>query len=138
MNFALPHRRIVKQAYASCVSELANHCMEKEMVTPELVENCPVHVETIPDYMLPVRSNAAYSMPPGHPPKGGIFFIIESAHQKNVPLDYRLLTAHETYPGHHLLDTSRWGVKGKMPTPSASPMSTGQLPGWLAAVWSLT
>ena len=31
-----------------------------------------------------------------------------SAGRASIPADYRLLTAHETYPGHHLLDTSRW------------------------------
>jgi uncharacterized protein (DUF885 family) len=66
-------------------------------------------VETIPDYMTPVRSSAAYSMPPGHPPKGGTFFIQRAKPGDQTPPDYRLLTAHETYPGHHLLDSCRWG-----------------------------
>jgi len=111
LNFTLPPRRSVEQAYQVCVSELANHCMEKKIVAPEVVKNCPVQVKTVPDYMLPVRSNAAYSMPPGYPPKGGTFFIIDSGNNTTVASDYKLLTAHETYPGHHLLDTTRWGLK---------------------------
>ena len=62
-----------------------------------------------PDYMRPVRSNAAYSMPPGHPPRGGTFFILDVGVTAPIPADYQLLAAHETFPGHHLLDTRRWG-----------------------------
>jgi len=58
--------------------------------------------------MRPVRSNAAFSMPPGHPPGGGTFFILDTGPGAAIPPDHRLLTAHETYPGHHLLDTCRW------------------------------
>jgi uncharacterized protein (DUF885 family) len=65
-------------------------------------------VKRIPDYMRPVRSNAAYSMPPVHPPRGGTFFILETGRRAPIPADYQLLAAHETFPGHHLLDTCRW------------------------------
>jgi uncharacterized protein (DUF885 family) len=58
--------------------------------------------------MRPVRSNAAYSMPPGSPPCGGTFFVLGAEEQASISADYRLLTTHETYPGHHLLDTCRW------------------------------
>ena len=59
--------------------------------------------------MRPVRSHAAYSMPPEHPPRGGIFYILDTGAGTRMPADYRLLAAHETFPGHHLLDTCRWG-----------------------------
>jgi len=72
---------------------------------------CPINVERIPDYMLPVRSNAAFSMLPGHPPRGGTLFIMASDNNRPVPPDYRLLAAHETFPGHHLLDTCRWSLE---------------------------
>ncbi len=113
-SYALPHQRSVKQVYQSCVSELENHCIEKNIVDRKIVKKCPVHVVTVPVYMQPVRSNAAYSMPAGYPPEGGTFYIIEPVDQRTVPLDYRLLTAHETYPGHHLLDTSRWSLKNRI------------------------
>ncbi len=101
----------VKQLYHRIISNLTDHCLESGLVTPELVACCPVTVEGIPDYMLPVRSNAAFSMPPGHPPQGGTFFIMASDNTKSVPPDYRLLAAHETFPGHHLLDTCRWNLE---------------------------
>lgn len=108
LSYTLPHHGSVMQAYRACVSGLGSHCIDKGIVSPDAVKRCPVHVETVPEYMLPVRSNAAYTMPPGHPPRGGTFFIIESDNNKIMPSDYRFLTAHETYPGHHLLDSSRW------------------------------
>jgi uncharacterized protein (DUF885 family) len=48
-------------------------------------------------------------MPANYPPHGGTFFIMETAAGNTAPSDYRLLTAHETFPGHHLLDSRRWG-----------------------------
>jgi len=94
--------------YRSIIAELGEHCTARGLVSSELVRQCPVTVEAIPDYMRPVRSNAAFSMPPEHPPRGGTFYILDTGAGAFVPADYRLLTAHETFPGHHLLDTSRW------------------------------
>jgi len=97
-----------QQIYRDAISELARHCSSLGLITADEVGKCPVTVQGIPDYMRPVRSNAAYSMPPVHPPEGGTFFILETGQGAAIPADYRLLTAHETYPGHHLLDTGRW------------------------------
>jgi len=109
-NLPLPAmpRGGARELYARAIGELARHCRQVDLVTSELVAACPVHVEGIPAYMRPVRSNAAFSMPPGHPPGGGTFFILDTGPGAAIPPDHRLLTAHETYPGHHLLDTCRW------------------------------
>ncbi len=104
----------VKQLYHLTINALADHCLQNGLVTSELVASCPVGVEAIPDYMLPVRSSAAFSMPPGYPPKGGTFFIRQSRDARSVSTDYRILTAHETFPGHHLLDTCRWRLKRRL------------------------
>jgi hypothetical protein len=95
--------------YQQIVFDLSDHCLAGGMANSDLVEKCPVAVEGIPDYMLPVRSGAAYSMEPVSPPVGGTFFILPGSNPA-VPPDYRLLAAHETYPGHHLLDTRRWSL----------------------------
>ncbi len=96
------------EIYRNAISDLARHCSAQGLITTDLVRECPVEVNGIPDYMRPVRSNAAFSMPPVHPPRGGTFFILETGEGARIPADYRLLTAHETFPGHHLLDTYRW------------------------------
>ena len=95
-----------RELYQKTISELARHCSAQGLITMDFVQQCPVTVEGIPDYMRPVRSNAAYSMPPVHPPRGGTFFFLDTG--EKISMDYRLLAAHETFPGHHLLDTCRW------------------------------
>lgn len=99
------------QLYQSVISDLADHCLSTGLASPDLIRRCPVRVKPIPDYLLPVRSGAAFSMPPGYPPAGGTFYLAGSGQHFVVPPDYRLLCAHETYPGHHLLDTRRWGLE---------------------------
>jgi len=100
-----------REIYRNAISDLARHCSAQGLIATDLMRECPVTVEGIPDYMRPVRSNAAFSMPPVHPPRGGTFFILETGGGARIPADYRLLTAHETFPGHHLLDTYRWRQK---------------------------
>jgi len=76
-------------------------------------------VDPTPPYLLPVRTTASYAAPPFPEAcaAGGRFYIpvvspegteqehtarLASAHK-----EYRYLTAHETYPGHHVLDWAR-------------------------------
>lgn len=89
------------------IAQLRNHCLENGFVPEAAIVGCEVKIETIPEHMTPIRANAAYSMPPGHPPKGGVFYLQPLSRQA-VPRDMMMLAAHETYPGHHLLDTLRW------------------------------
>jgi uncharacterized protein (DUF885 family) len=95
--------------YRTIIDQLAWHCVEQGLVAPELVAATPIRVMPVPDHLRPVRSVAAYSMPPGHPPRGGTFFTAPGRTDR-LPGDWELLTAHETYPGHHLLDARRWGL----------------------------
>lgn len=98
----------LQDLYRQAIEDLSDHLLRHGMIAGELVQSCPVGVQPIPDYMRPVRGNAAYSMPPGNPPTGGTFFIERIGQAEPPPADYRLLAAHETFPGHHLLDTCRW------------------------------
>ncbi len=78
-----------------------------------------VRVEPTPAYLQPIRATASYSAPPFLDDRisAGCFFVqifegreasgtrhgqLEAVHR-----EYRYLTAHETCPGHHLLDWSR-------------------------------
>jgi uncharacterized protein (DUF885 family) len=97
--------------YRGIIEELGQHCAAAGLMPPAYLTACPVAVRPVPEYLAPVRSAAAYSMPPGHPPSGGTFYIMGDENPNDIPGDYRLLTAHETFPGHHLLDTSRWGLQ---------------------------
>ena len=82
-----------------------------------------VCVEPTPSYLAPVRATASYSAPafPEAVSQGGRFFVLgldpqlpkeKKAHfLESLHRDYRYLTAHETVPGHHLLDWSRLHLK---------------------------
>jgi hypothetical protein len=96
--------------YRRIIEELGAHCASADFMPPSYLSACPVRVTPVPEHLSPVRSAAAYSMPPGHPPSGGTFYTMGHKGRNDIPRDYRLLTAHETFPGHHLLDTSRWDL----------------------------
>ena len=97
-----------ERVYARTIAALADHCRKHGLVDDRLLRSCPVGLQPVPDHLRPVRSAAAYSMPPGHPPRGGIFFTGPPGPSAPLPTDWRPLCAHETFPGHHLLDTHRW------------------------------
>ena len=96
--------------YRQVIARLKNHCLDHGIIDEKETAGCDVEIQTIPEHMMPVRANAAYSMPPGRPPRGGVFFILPLSRQM-IPRDMMLLAAHETFPGHHLLDTHRWRLE---------------------------
>jgi uncharacterized protein (DUF885 family) len=101
------NRSDVQALYSAGIARLKNHCLEQGFFSDHQTTGSEVEIKAIAEHMMPVRANAAYSMPPGHPPSGGVFYILPVDRQP-VPRDMMLLAAHETYPGHHLLDTFRW------------------------------
>jgi len=74
----------------------------------------PVIVEEMPQHFTAIRSASSYSIYPKNPPVNGNFYVLTSSGY-GVPSEnldeYKMLTAHETYPGHHLLDSSRLILK---------------------------
>ncbi|MBW2638077.1 MAG: DUF885 family protein [Deltaproteobacteria bacterium] len=100
--------------YRDEVARLAAHCIKEKWVSKDFVASCPVRVAPTPPSLSAIRTASSYSIPPKHPPAGGVFYII-NAHVSNEAYrenyrEYRMLCAHETYPGHHLLDASRWSM----------------------------
>ena len=97
--------------YQNEVNRLVKHCLDEGLVLPSLASSCPVRVASTPSYLSAIRTASSYSMSPKHPPSGGTFHILHSEvsdeAQKGYLREYRMLAAHETYPGHHLLDASR-------------------------------
>lgn len=95
------------------VQQMAERCVEAGLVTAESVARVPLDVEAVPASLQAVRAAASYSACPGHPPQGGTFAVLrqEFCDQpgRQPPAELRVTVAHETYPGHHLLDTARWG-----------------------------
>lgn len=86
------------------------HLFDAEILDSDQEKLIPVNVEEMPQYFRAIRSASSYSIFPKYPPANGNFYIL-IASGYGIPSEnlgeYRMLTAHETYPGHHLLDSSR-------------------------------
>ncbi len=97
--------------YQSEVNRLVKHCLEQGLVSPDLASSCPVRVASMPSFLSAIRTASSYSIPPKYPPSGGMFYILNKQVpdevQRGYLREYRMTCAHETYPGHHLLDASR-------------------------------
>ena len=112
--------------YQDEVNRLSRHCLDKGLVSPKLFYSCPVRVAPVPSFLSAIRTASSYSVPPNYPPSGGVFYII-NAHmpgesRKGYQREYRMLSAHETYPGHHLLDCSRWSLNRSFRRPIEQPV----------------
>ena len=101
--------------YNRQVDRLARHLLDMEIFTSDWLDTCPVRVQPVPGFLSATRTASSYSIPPGHPPAGGTFFILNaddpSESGRGYQREYRILSAHETYPGHHLLDSCRWRLE---------------------------
>jgi uncharacterized protein (DUF885 family) len=95
------------------LDHIRRHLMDTGMLEDNLMFQCPVRVKEMPAHFRAIRSASSYSIYPNHPPAEGIFYVL-TASGYGIPSEnlneYRMLTAHETYPGHHLLDSSRLGL----------------------------
>ncbi|MDZ7265385.1 MAG: DUF885 domain-containing protein [candidate division KSB1 bacterium] len=100
--------------YRQEVNKLAQHCLRQGWLSERMAAECPVHVTSVPQYLAAIRTASSYSVVAQHPPVGGTFYILggdgaqtmRPESQRELPM----LSAHETYPGHHLLDTYRWSM----------------------------
>jgi len=100
--------------YQGEVNRLVKHCLDQGLVLPDLASSCPVRVTSMPSFLSAIRTASSYSIPPKHPPSGGKFYVLtkyvpDAAQQRHLR-EYRMTCAHESYPGHHLLDASRWSL----------------------------
>lgn len=93
--------------YREEIDRLADHCVNQGWIHPELVCELPVRVERVPARLSGIRTASSYAVSPGDPPSGGVFYVLGDDVGAARRREYRMLAAHETYPGHHLLDSSR-------------------------------
>ena len=101
--------------YQNVVETLAHHCLQKGILSKTMLNMCPVRVEPVPSFLSATRTASSYSVQPKHPPSGGIFYVIRAKDPqepyKAYQREHRILSAHETYPGHHFLDSFRLNLK---------------------------
>lgn len=104
----------LRELYRRELERMEEHVRQAEFIPPELQVTLKPQLEEVPATMTAVRASDAYTATPGTPPRGGIFFIYphDDTPQDRVGrhLEYRMTAAHETWPGHHLLDVCRWSL----------------------------
>jgi uncharacterized protein (DUF885 family) len=97
--------------YRDQVMRLAEHCLACGFLSERDITSSPVQVLPVPSFMSATRTASSYSVQPDYPSSGGIFYVINADNPKEVHKPYqrefRILSAHETYPGHHFLDSVR-------------------------------
>lgn len=87
-----------------------------------------LEINEVPPFLRSVRSAAAYAAPAPGRNEGGTFFIIPTVGKKESDAilsshrEFIFMTAHETYPGHHLLDSVRIGLENPIRSSVESPL----------------
>jgi uncharacterized protein (DUF885 family) len=106
----------------------------KQQGFDELTLNSAVEVSETPMYLRSVRGAASFAAAYTSNPEERSYFYISTrlAHQpddqvqrslkKRFHREYRLLTAHETIPGHHYLDSVRRRLKNPIRRQIESPL----------------
>jgi uncharacterized protein (DUF885 family) len=115
-----------QELYGKEAESLLRHCIQIGIVPEDLPGTSPLRVAPLPPYLKTIRAASAYSFTPENPSQKGTFYIVplEGGWDDNREdlVDYRMLTAHETYPGHHLLDSWRWHYVSPLRRPVESPL----------------
>ncbi|KPA15516.1 protein containing DUF885, bacterial [Candidatus Magnetomorum sp. HK-1] len=110
------------------VNNLKLHCKKYGLISDSIDINCPVSIENVPDYLKTIRTASSYSFSPLQKQCKGTFFVLEDEAAKHMGNSFQLstespmLAAHETYPGHHLLDASRSMLTNWIRRPLESPL----------------
>lgn len=112
--------------YAREADNLRLHCEKLGIVPEDLPARSPLRVTALPPYLKAIRAASAYSFTPADPSGGGTFFVAPHVGpwtdiREELP-EYRMLAAHETFPGHHLLDSWRWHFAPPIRRPVELPL----------------
>jgi hypothetical protein len=114
------------EMYGKEADTLLRHCIARGIVPGDLPGLSPLRVLMLPPYLKAIRAASAYSFTPASPLQKGTFYIVPPegpwSDNREALAEYRMMTAHETYPGHHLLDTWRWHFTSPSRRPVESPL----------------
>ena len=117
--------------YGNEIARLQKLCVNLELMSgPEDQELVLAETAT---YLRPVRSGASYSAPLTVDSRELAYFYvtigdpssnshIDILRRQRLHREFRFLSAHETYPGHHLLDTIRRSLDNQVRRQVESPL----------------
>ncbi|MGD9014615.1 MAG: DUF885 family protein, partial [Candidatus Omnitrophota bacterium] len=107
--------------YSSQINGLRDFLVKSDLIRIPRMQN--IEVRQTPLYLAPIRASASYSCPLSKNQKESAFFYISINHIKeNIHQEYIFVTAHETYPGHHLLDSIRRNIQNPIRQQIESPL----------------
>ena len=115
------------QLYRPELARLESHCRQQGLVPNTLETSRNLQLKPVPSHLAAIRASDAYSAIPGHPPRGGVFYVMQEegaavSRQVGRSLEYRMTAVHEAWPGHHLLDMARWNLSRVSRRPIEHPM----------------
>ncbi|MCJ7500440.1 DUF885 domain-containing protein [bacterium] len=104
------------------IERLRDHCHRHGFIGENSTGFDSLFIEFLPSSLDSIRAADSYNAIPGHPFRGGVFYIFGhgslGSSSGSIHPVFRMTAAHETYPGHHLLDLSRWNS----PQPALRPI----------------
>jgi uncharacterized protein (DUF885 family) len=112
--------------YGRELERMELHCRQHGLVPDKRMKSAVLEVSAVPESLAAIRASDSYASTPGHPPSGGVFFVLEHGlncgGQFGRSLEYRMTAAHEAWPGYHLLDSCRWALDRPLRRPLESPL----------------
>jgi hypothetical protein len=117
--------------YGNEIARLRKLCVNLELLSgPEDQELILAETAT---YLRPIRSGASYSAPLTVDSRESAYFYVtigdpssnsqtDVLRRQRLHREFRFLSAHETYPGHHLLDTLRRNLDNPVRRQVESPL----------------
>jgi cell division septum initiation protein DivIVA len=117
--------------YGDEIESLCNLCQKLKLLDGHLDQE--VVLSETPTYLRSVRSGASYSAPLTIDPGEQAYFYITAGNtagnshmdvlrRQRLHREFRFLSAHETYPGHHLLDSIRRNLENPVRCQIESPL----------------
>ena len=111
--------------YAHEIKKLKKFLTQTDIITLPKTQN--ISVRLTPPFMKPIRASASYSAPLTKNNKEHAYFYITPGTPRSAKFlttvhnEFIFVTAHETYPGHHLLDSVRRNLKNPVRAQIESP-----------------
>lgn len=132
---------VLLELYSTHIERIRDFIIEKDAITIPPTQN--IMVAQTPQFMKPLRASASYSSPVTDDSRELAYFYITADFEKgdkspakvlgrgkpskrhlfnNIHNEYIFVTAHETYPGHHLLDSIRRRIANPIRQQVESPL----------------
>lgn len=117
----LKNKKELLNLYSAQILSLKDFLIKSGIISIPGAQN--IQVKQTPVYLEPIRALASYSCPlTSNKREAAFFYVSIGGLQENIHQEYIFVSTHETYPGHHLLDSIRRGIKNPIRQQIESPL----------------